>query len=287
MPFFYFMSTLQNINIAEQKWQELLYNHVKNIFKTTWLPSHDQWHSGRVWEFAKNLLLSLEKNNVFFSLQETEELMISSYFHDSGMSVTLEPEHGIHSRDICHRFLKDQASLTPDQKEKILDSVESHDDKSYRNEIFKNQDRLLPWLCIADDMDAFGNIGVYRFWEINTLRKIPYNQMHEKISQSLEHRINFLSLVYPYRDDFYNSQLKRNKTTLQFYKRMEKEIKESVNTKTTLFTMKIISFFRNLILTQKNRPENLFTLVHQETTEPEIIEFFKDFNAEVRFSTLN
>jgi HD superfamily phosphodiesterase len=280
------MIAIQNITKAEQKWQNALYIHVDNIFKTTWFPSHDVWHSGRVWEFARSLILAMEKNEILFSFKETEELMIASYFHDTGMSVTLDPEHGKHSRNICQKFLKTQPSLTQNQKGKILDAIEFHDDKSYRNEIFQNQEKLLPWLCIADDLDAFGNIGVYRFWEINNLRHISKGQMPEKIMLSLENRMNYFSDVYPFRDDFYNSQIKRSNRTANFFIRMKKEIEDSENLKSVSFTGKIIQIFRDLILFRKIRPEQLYSFVQKEISDPEIINFFRIYNDEAALHSL-
>jgi HD superfamily phosphodiesterase len=274
------MIAIQNITKAKQKWQNALYSYVENIFKTTWLPSHDVWHSVRVWEFAKSLILVMEKNEIPFSFKETEELMIASYFHDTGMSLTLDPVHGKHSREICHKFLKTQPSLTQHQKEKILDAIEFHDDKSYRNEIFQNQKKLLPWLCIADDLDAFGNIGIYRFWEIYNLRHFSESQMPEKIIRSLGNRINYFSDAYPFRDDFYNSQIKRSNRTADFYIRMKKEIKDSGNLKSVSFTGKIIQIFRDLILLRKIRPEQLYSFVQKEISDPEIIDFFRIYNDE-------
>ncbi len=281
MPFFYRMNTVQDINRAEHKWQEPVYSCVENIFSTHWLPSHDVWHSNRVWEFARSLILAMRKNKIRFSFKEMEELLIASYFHDTGMSVTLNPEHGKYSREICHTFLKNQSSLSLFQKEKILNAVEFHDDKSYRKEVFLNHEKLLPWLCVADDMDAYGNIGIYRFWEINSLRHIREDQMVEKIIHSLQNRMNFFSDVYPFRDDFYDLQQKRNSLTAEFFKRMRKEIKDTENTKPVSYTRKIIHIFKDLILTRKSRPEHLFSLLRKETCEPEVYEFFREFNMEI------
>ncbi|MCD6597378.1 MAG: HD domain-containing protein [Bacteroidales bacterium] len=282
MPFFITkMDVLQDILQTEQKWKTQLILHVRNIFKNTWLPSHDERHSIRVWEFAKTLLIELEKNHIFYSFEEIEELIIASFFHDSGMSLTLEPEHGKYSRQICNTFLSEKTVISSDRKHKILDAIELHDDKSYRKETFLNPKGILALLCIADDMDAFGRIGIYRFWEINVLRNIPINKMSSKIINSLESRMNYFSSIFPFRNNYYDLQNERNKITQDFFKHLEKEIQSISQLDETSYALKVIDYFNNLIFKQEIHPEQIFSIIKHKESNQNVINFFNAFNHEL------
>ena len=275
------MEVIKNILYAEHKWKTGLVNHIRKIYQNTWLPSHDEWHSIRVWEFAKTLLIDLEKNHISFPFEEIEELIIASFFHDSGMSISLDPEHGKYSRQICNAFLVNKTGLTFDRKSKILDAVELHDDKSYRKKAFLNQEGLLPLLCIADDLDAFGRIGIYRFWEINTLRNIPIRKMPPKVVNSLESRMKYFSFIYPFRNSFYHLQYERNKITRDFFTLLEKETKSGSQPVETSYALKVLDYFNNLIFKQKIHPDQIFSIIKHEEDDQNVINFFDAFNSEL------
>ena len=274
------MNVLQDIFQSEQKWKTQLISHIRNIFKNTWLPSHDEWHSIRVWEFAKTLLIELEKNHISYPFEEIEELIIASFFHDSGMSLSLDQEHGKYSRQICNAFLANKTGIASNRKHKILDAIELHDDKSYRKETFLNQKGILPLLCMADDMDAFGRIGIYRFWEINVLRNIPIKKMPSKIIKSLESRMNYFSSIFPFRNNYYDLQYDRNKTTQDFFKILEQEIQSINQSDETNYALKAIGHFNNLIFRQKIHPEQIFSIIKHKESNQNVINFFNAFNFE-------
>ena len=50
------MSIAVEIEKVEQKWLKLILPYIKNIFKDKWLPSHDQSHALRTWNFAKEII---------------------------------------------------------------------------------------------------------------------------------------------------------------------------------------------------------------------------------------
>ena len=274
------MNVLQNILQSEQKWKTQLISYIRNIFKNTWLPSHDEWHSIRVWEFAKTLLIELDKNHISYPFEEIEELIIASFFHDSGMSLSLDQEHGKYSRQICNAFLAKKTGIASNRKHKILDAIELHDDKLYRKETFLNQKGILPLLCMADDMDAFGRIGIYRFWEINVLRNIPIKKMPSKIIKSLESRMNYFSSIFPFRNNYYDLQYDRNKTTQDFFKILEQEIQSINQSDETNYALKVIDHFNNLIFRQKIHPEQIFSIIKHKENNQNVINFFNAFNHE-------
>ena len=86
------------------------------------------------------------------------------------MSVVPDVRHGIHSREICRLFLQ-KINLEESECGDLLDAVEYHDNKEYStNNSVRNE--ILRILSAADDLDAFGYIGIYRYIEIYLARGI-------------------------------------------------------------------------------------------------------------------
>ena len=139
---------------VEQKWMDRLFLCVKKEFQNIWLPSHDEQHHMRVWQHAKNLVID---TGLKPDLSFLENLILACFFHDIGMVVTLDEDHGKASRKICETFLLKRH--TPASFSEALEAIEHHDDKNYTRSK-KPSSFLLEYLTIADDLDAFGAIGL-------------------------------------------------------------------------------------------------------------------------------
>ncbi len=98
------------------------------------------------------------------------KLIIAGYLHDLGMSIDPGIRHGILSRELCKSFLKTN-NLNESEHCDVLKAIEHHDDKEY-NISGTNKNELLKILSVADDLDAFGFIGIYRYLEIYLTRGI-------------------------------------------------------------------------------------------------------------------
>ncbi len=181
-------------NHIEDKWLQKLYNYVKAEFKKLWLPSHDETHHYRVWQYCKALTGELQQNGYPFNIQKMEQLIIAVFFHDVGLTRTLDPAHGIESRNICRDFLKNFPHLQEDFINPVLNAIEKHDDKSYINlisdDVEKNAD-LQAILAVSDDLDALGPIGVFRYIEIYYQRQIPVNELPSRIIENLDNRFSY------------------------------------------------------------------------------------------------
>jgi HD superfamily phosphodiesterase len=183
--------TVESILLAEKKWQQLLEKEVELLFAKTWLPSHDLSHHKRVWNFTKQLLVAFEKQEHEF----IEAAIIAAYMHDTGLTATLNPEHGEISSRFTRKFLEKTPLQNPLYQEELLEAITRHDDKSYSKHIFGyNSPGLYEILTIADDMDALGALGLYRYFEIYSMRGIPVDSMVDAIEKNIIHRFEFLSL---------------------------------------------------------------------------------------------
>jgi hypothetical protein len=164
------MNLTENIESAEIKYRQVL----EDYFTTTWgktiLYSHDIDHHRRVWHYTKELLKEISISGVDIPTVLPEKLIIAGYLHDLGMSIDPGIRHGILSRELCKSFLKTN-NLYESEHCDVLKAIEYHDDKEY-NMSGTNKDELLKILSVADDLDAFGFIGIYRYLEIYLTRGI-------------------------------------------------------------------------------------------------------------------
>ncbi|MGC9342541.1 MAG: HD domain-containing protein, partial [Bacteroidales bacterium] len=190
------MDLEKHLEQVESKWLNSSFDFLKNKFTTTPLPSHDHQHHLRVWKYAKDLLLQLSRQNITADSHLIEALLLSSMFHDAGMIKVKGDEHGKASIEIFREYLADLGE-NPENLEVIEHAIEKHDDKSYTlagRLIVDGKIQLLPALHISDDLDALGNIGIFRYSEIYLLRGIPFEDLGLKIIANLSGRYgNFMA----------------------------------------------------------------------------------------------
>ncbi len=215
------MQTTTNlIAEIENKWLIVLYNFCKEQFNNR-LISHDHTHHLRVWKTACTVIKQIPSQ---YSLDKTEieQLIFAVFFHDMGMKDTINPRHGKYSRNHCAEYLHAHTDLDSDHKNAILDAVEYHDDKSYSQANGTNT--LLSILNIADDSDAFGAIGVYRYCEIWMLRGHAVKDMPDTIIPNLQRRFKNLKSSPFLTDLFIKKQEKRFHFTRHFFLLLKEQI---------------------------------------------------------------
>jgi hypothetical protein len=170
------------------------------------LPSHDLNHHRRVWRNARTILEELQRKGFCFTTGFQEQLLIACMTHDTGMAIDAGERHGRESRDICRRFLTEN-DIPQYLHEEILFVVENHDDKSYTET--SPPDSLLTILSVADDMDAFGYTGIYRYIEIYLARNNPESCLADMIVTNATRRIKHLAKVYEFLPELCEIQIKR------------------------------------------------------------------------------
>lgn len=226
----------KTIKEIENKWLQILYEYLKAEFKKTWLPSHDETHHYRVWQYCKELVNHLKNNGYPFSRQKIEQLIIAVFFHDLGLTRTYDSSHGRVSRDLCMQFLKNFPALGENFIKPILTAIEQHDDKSYIS--LKSDNRLIKTglhsiLALSDDLDAFGPVGVYRYIEIYYLRKIKIQEMPSQIIENLNSRFSFLLWLCSDMEDMIQKHNKRFLYTVNFFGNMNTQLKSGTNKNTS------------------------------------------------------
>ncbi len=159
------------VNI-ESKWLQELYEYNYNLFAKKHIPSHDHGHHLRVWHNAKNLAIALHTNQyLILTSEKLECLIIAALFHDTGITSTLDEKHGKAGKKICSDFLRKTKKNIPHGIKEALNAIEFHENKEHYG-IVKDKTSVLAILSTADDMDAFGATGAYRYAEIYLMRNI-------------------------------------------------------------------------------------------------------------------
>lgn len=241
------------IKNAEAKWLQSLREHCKMIFSGVHLPSHDETHHARVWFHARSLLLEFAKKGQSFNEKDVEKLIIAVFFHDTGMSETIQKDHGKISRRIAKDFLKDK-DLTPPEIEEILDAVENHDKKEYKGhtEASGSGLSLQALLNVSDDLDAIGNIGTYRYFEIYHLRHIELKDIADAILTNLQGRFLHMKQFLAFAPNYLKHQTQRYMVTHNYFKDLSFQIKQVGDAPESLQgPLGVVNFIKEFVFNEK------------------------------------
>lgn len=247
------LTTERLIKNAESKWLNILESYCHEIFKEVHLPSHDETHHKRVWERAKELLLQLSKNGAILNEKTIEQLIIAVFFHDTGMSVTMQKEHGTISRGIAKEFLKDK-NIHSQSLDEILAAIENHDQKDYNTSIISGQPEFTvqSLLNISDDLDALGIIGAYRYSEIYLLRNVSVQEMPDVILDNLHKRYQHMKAYLSFSHNYLKAQNIRYMATRNFFKDLSFQIKQVGDELSTLNgPIGIVNFIKEFLINQR------------------------------------
>jgi HD superfamily phosphodiesterase len=180
------------IESAEKQFKQILEDFFISVYNEKSLSSHGIDHHRRVWNYSKELLKLFPLKTPAKISQLPTELIIASYLHDIGMSVDPGIRHGKHSKNLCIQFLS-KNNLAQNDFRDVLDAIENHDDKDYTQNA--SMDELLVILSVADDLDAFGFTGIFRYLEIYLTRGIEPDKIGYLIGENAKKRIdNFVKI---------------------------------------------------------------------------------------------
>jgi hypothetical protein len=187
------MDLSKDIIAAETLLREKLELYFIDLFKGISLDSHGLEHHRRVWKYARELMLNPEIVSGISDSSFPVKLIIGSYLHDSGMAVDPGPKHGMNSRQFCEIFLDDNRLKKNDFSD-LLEAVENHDSKDYSSS--QKKSLLFNILTVADDLDALGYIGIYRYTEIYLMRGEPLKELGNLIIKNVSGRFANLKRTF-------------------------------------------------------------------------------------------
>ena len=208
------MPISEKIASSEARYRFILEEFFNRIFAQSFLPSHGIDHHRRVWHYAKELLTHLQNQGFYFDQAFTDKLIIACYLHDSGMSVDSGFNHGSEGRKICERFLSEN-NLPVIELNDVLQAIENHDNKEYK--VITKPEDLLTVLSVADDLDAFGFIGIYRYLEIYIERNKPLNELGILINENCLSRYQNFIMTYRFYDELIERHSKRFQILASFF----------------------------------------------------------------------
>jgi HD superfamily phosphodiesterase len=183
-------------------------------FGSTYLPSHNLDHHLRVWTYAAGLVKQLRDSGFSFTDEFITALQIACHMHDIGLAYERSENHGKASEIIASEFLK-TTDLSPALKDEILMSVRNHDRKDYV--VASPPESMLTILSVADDMDAFGYIGIYRYIEIYLERGINKADIGQAVTSNLSTRYRHMRQVYGFLPVFLPTQTRRYEIARDFF----------------------------------------------------------------------
>jgi HD superfamily phosphodiesterase len=199
---------------SETKYKNILENFLKEIFDISFLPSHGIDHHRRVWEYAKDILYQLNDHGFKIDESLTCKLIIACFLHDSGMCIDAGIRHGIKGRKICEKFLSEN-NLSLYEFRDVLHAIEYHDNKDYA--IINQPADLLTVLSVADDLDVFGFIGIYRYLEIYITRNKPMKELGHLISENCENRFQHFLRTYGFSSQLVEKHSRRYDLVNSFF----------------------------------------------------------------------
>jgi HD superfamily phosphohydrolase YqeK len=186
------MDLTGSIESAEKEFKQILEDFFISVYTENHLSSHGIDHHRRVWNYAKDLIRRIPLKNNTQIIRLPSEAIIACYLHDIGMAVDRGPKHGKQSRDLCKTFFAENKIPENDWLD-VLEAIENHDNKDYISNTGGNE--LLTVLSVADDLDAFGLTGVFRYTEIYLAREIRYDKIGYMIRENARKRYdNFINV---------------------------------------------------------------------------------------------
>ncbi|MFP4555655.1 MAG: HD domain-containing protein [Bacteroidales bacterium] len=221
------MSNLsQHIKSAEAKWLVPVKQQLISLYHNVHLPSHDISHHERVWDFCKQLMAEINSYGECIDDNLVEQLLVASLFHDTGLIKDKSEKHGYQSRIFCVNFFEQNPKLQLNDIECVLHAIEHHDDKSLKAQpgiVQKPSTDILTLLSTADDLDAFGYVGVFRYLEIYLLRGIAFKAIPKMVMDNITNRLTNFSNNYSMLSSFHDNQVNRYYITHRFYSELALE----------------------------------------------------------------
>lgn len=220
------VSTLDSIKRAETYWKPTLVAYLQHIYRNTHLPSHDLNHHLRVWEYSKQLLWEIEKDGAVRCNFNAEQVLVACLFHDTGLIHDRGERHGYQSRLICEQFFKESPDYTIENFDSVLHAIEHHDDKSVKScktDISRGVD-LVTLVSTADDLDAVGLVGIFRYIEIYALRGVQEKDLPTRVIENLQNRRANFQRHFSYLKPFSDHQHERYSVALNFFETLNQEV---------------------------------------------------------------
>jgi len=273
------------IKRAENLWLQSLYANAEELFRSSFLPSHDHSHHLRVWNIAKQLLLELADTGHALSSSLVEGVLIACFFHDLGMVQSTRVDHGLLGKDLCQSWFSEGGRKAPPSMDRILYAIEMHDRKEaryYSDPESADSPGIIGILAVADDLEAMGVIGIYRYAEIYLQRGISLEELGKRILLNASQRFSNLtsSGKFPHMIQIYREQYDELIHFFTQYNLQVEQIEQAE--KAEEGQLGVINYIRIRSMEKKVRPEELSSLAEKEGKDVMLREFFRRLRKELQ-----
>jgi len=278
------------IRQAEEDWLDLLVAHAEECFRATWLPSHDQSHHLRVWNIGKALLRELSGYNSTIDPSLIEGVLIASLFHDIGMASSTREDHGRLGKEQCESWFQRAGRKEPARMEEILDAIELHDIKDKRVYASFRPDsppEILGILSVADDLEAMGTIGIYRYAEIYLKRNILLEELGTRVLENARSRFENLSEGCRMCHQLIETYRRQYDELGHFFEQYQRQLEGTSNAEAVRTgSLGVINYIRTLGLLQQVSPLYLFAETEKEHADEEVCRYFRALKYEMEQARL-
>lgn len=278
------------IGQTEEDWLGVLVAFAEERFQDTWLPSHDQSHHLRVWNIAKALLREISAHNTTIDHSLVEGVLIASLFHDLGMASSTREDHGRLGSQLCESWFQEADRLKPLRLKEILEAIELHDIKEKRIYASFRPDsppEILGILSVADDLEAMGTIGIYRYAEIYLARSIPLKELGTRIRENAQTRFGNLSDGCRMCHQLIETYRRQYDELLRFFEQYQLQVEETLHPETVSSgPLGVINYIRSLSLLQRVSPFHLFAESEKVNTDEKVSSYFRALKYELEQARL-
>jgi HD superfamily phosphodiesterase len=272
------MNLTGTIESAENQFKQILEEFFISVYNEKSLSSHGIDHHRRVWNYAIDLLKQLPSEITISNPQLPSELLVACYMHDIGMTVDPGVKHGKHSASLCIEFLK-KNSFPEKEWQNVLEAIYNHDNKEYVTN--SGPDDLLTILSVADDLDAFGCIGIYRYSEIYLTREIGPDKIGYMIRENAGKRYNNFIKIFGSVDELVVKHWERYYLLDMFFSKYNDQLPSyQFGTSHPSGFCGVVEVFANMI---KNKIElkDIYSNSDKYLTDPIIKWFFGELKKEI------
>jgi HD superfamily phosphodiesterase len=269
----------ESFRIVENSFKEVIESFFLSIYPANYLISHGIEHHRRVWEYAKDLL-RYSTDTVITDPLFIKKLMFACYFHDIGMAIDFGVNHGNSSMNKCIEFMI-KNGMDPAIYKDALEAIHFHDDKNYDSTA--SHSSLLKILSSADDLDAFGFIGIFRYADIFLRRNVNPVELGIRIKKNAAVRFKNFLQNHPISKDSIKQHNDRFMILDNFFlKYNEQAVDYAFGTNSPSGYCGVIEIFISYI--KQDKELNFSNILNIKSKDPVIVWYFEGIISELNHS---
>jgi hypothetical protein len=194
------------------------------------------------------------------------------------MAIDSGDRHGMQSSNLFREFIAENG-LSEAEFADTLTAIRDHDNKE--NISANRFPDLISFLTIADDLDAFGYIGISRYLEIYLLRGISPSEIGYKVSDNATRRFANFRSVFGNNAGLFKKHAVRFKILHDFFSSYNLQVESpSYNSKNFYGNACVVELFSEMTRNHISSI-NILSLPHRFSDDNTVKNFTKKLNSEL------